>query len=211
MSIFKFFENKEDITDSLIFNQIRNKNSLNSIKTSIESYGIIQSQKLLDLDNNTLLHLAVLYKNYDLVVYLVQNNFSYKTKNKYDETSETLSIKHHESRFLDVFKQYEVDKKFDNNIDKIALLTRENKNIIELNKKLNNDILYLKNQKTTNIINLENDIVMLKNDNITLRKNNKRLLEENTNLTTECNNLNEKCKKLKTSVDNLIESKKNIK
>ncbi len=160
-----------------------------------------------DINKYTLLHIATLTENYDLISILIDYGANIDQLDAFNQSSFDLAIKSNNKKIIDLFlntilnsKDKEMsllkeDNKFYNNrlkeIDfKVKALEKANKQLEQENKRVS--ILYQREKRKYTV--LENTY--------SLEKKRKRTLED------KCNDLETKNKKLKTVVENLSNSLK---
>lgn len=173
-----------------------------------------------DRYNNTLLHLAVKSKQYDVLDYLMMIGIDTTKKNMFNETAYNIAVQQQDYIAISKFNNTrELDAlKLEN--EKVKTVQSDNTTL----KLLNNSLQTSNDRLSHKIIGLTDDNKDLKNKNSCMTSEKLMLNRENSNLKEEIGvvtrsakrlrdevcTLTEQNKKLKTSVDTLLDSKKKI-
>lgn len=167
----------DEIIETLFDNTLNNKTSL--VKKIITTNKIdINYPK--DKYNNSLLHIATIKCNNELIKYLLDNGAITTVKNRFGDSPYDIAIGTQDKRIIDIY--YNVDKY------KIDLIIAENKYLT--NK--NNDLVKENNEYKDIINNLRSEVNNYKRKRDDLDKliaDNKKLINQNNVLKTTVNNL----------------------
>ncbi len=171
----------DELIESLFDNTLNNKTKL--VKKIITT-NKIEVDVPRDKYNNTLLHIATIKLNYDLIKYLLDNGSSTSIKNKFGDTSYDLAIGTNEKKIIDMY--YNVDKY------KMDIIIAENKYLTNKNEELSKQ----NNEYKEIIQNMQSEI----NTHKRKRDEFEKLYEDNKKLVNQ-NNI------LKTTVENMRKTK----
>jgi len=145
---------------------------------------------LRDYSGNSLLHVAVLVENVDLVKFFLERRFDVYYRNKANKNSWDLALRSQNKEIVRLFSDHE------------SLYKERNDELVAKNSSLLNQTKILEK----NNLELTRKNNSLETENNILRLHNKRFRDEVDILTADNNELKESNKRLKTSLDNMMKS-----
>lgn len=172
-------------------------------KLESEIYRMSNLNDITDKYNNTLLHVAVLSKKYDIIQLLLDMGISIDLLNTFQQDALDVAAQLNDRKIINmlIFDKIKKTQK----TQKIQALEKDN-------KKLKNDLA--DNKVQNNTLLSENKMLSNKNNKLlteanNLNNNNKRMREEINELSEKNKELVTANKKLKKSVETMIDSLRN--
>jgi ankyrin repeat protein len=200
-------EVSDNIKKSLL-ETIKN-NDKNTFVSLLLTYKIDCNYKKLDIYDNSLLHIAILNRSYDIVSYLIHKDSDINCVNQFNETPISIAIKNQDEKMIKIilnFNKYEIEnsKVKEDNIylknentrlnDKIKNLEYNNNKLLDSNKILTQQNNYLSIQLDNEKQN-KRKFDIYEEERLLLKNENKRLKEDNAILQNTVKTLKDLAKK----------------
>lgn len=175
---------------------------LNKLKTAVINANL-QYHDIIDKYDNTLLHLATLSRQHDVIEFLLSTSIDKTRLNYFKQTAYDIAISQQDKKTLKLFTDHTQNQM----LKDIDLLRYENKRLRSLSD--DNELLRSKNSSLydSNLV-LNGQVMSLTDETSQLKKSIDILHDRNKRLRCENDELITQNKKLKISIDNLIELQK---